>query len=80
MSRGQSFCLGQGALAGRLTRPIDIKDHPGVSCSIHQAPGLRLVGVVGVVQERATEQVIETERAQGFDGCFGQRRQKAREG
>src|SRR5712692_2269755 len=36
--RGEFFYLGQGALAGRLTRAIDIKDHPCVSCSIHQPP------------------------------------------
>jgi hypothetical protein len=75
--RGEFFCLGQGALAGRLTRAIDIKDHPCVSCSIHQTPdfpGWRLI------RERAAEQIIEKERAQGFDWRLGQRRQKAREG
>ena len=75
--RGEFFYLGQGALAGRLTRAIDIKDHPCVSCSIHQTPdfpGWRLI------RERAAEQIIEKERAQGFDWRLGQRCQKAREG
>src|SRR5260370_19755763 len=31
--QGQFFCLGQGPLSSSLARPIDIKDHPGVSCS-----------------------------------------------
>jgi hypothetical protein len=53
--RGQFFCLRQGALAGRLARPIDVKDHPAVSCSIQQTSALPLVGVVGVDQEWAAE-------------------------
>ena len=53
--RGQGFCLGQGALPGRLTRPIDVKDYPGASCSIHQASGLLLR------HKRATEQIVEKE-------------------
>ena len=73
--RGQVFGLGQGALAGGFPRAIDVKDHPVVSRSIHQAPGL-----LARWREWAAEQIIEKERAQGFDGLLGQRRQKAREG
>src|SRR5712691_5059270 len=36
--RGQIFSLGQGALAGGFSRAIHVKDHPGVSRSIHQSP------------------------------------------
>ncbi len=67
---GQVFGLGQGPLAGRLTRAIKIKDHPGVSRSIRQPPHLLLGGVAG---EWATEQIIEKERAQGFNRCLSQR-------
>jgi hypothetical protein len=66
----QVFCLWQSALAGRLTGAIDIKDHPGASCSIHQTPRFPSLLLVG---ERAAEQIIEKERAQGFDGCLSQR-------
>jgi hypothetical protein len=55
-------------LAGGLPRPIDVKDHPGVSCSIHQFSSL-LVG-----SEWATKQIIEKKRAQRFNGRFCQRR------
>src|SRR5579875_2177436 len=48
--------LGQGALAGRLARAINVKDLPGVSRSIHQFSRL-LVG-----SEWASEQIIEKER------------------
>jgi hypothetical protein len=54
-------------LPSRLTRAIDVKDDPGIACSIHQASRLL------VVREGAAEQIIEEERAQGFDGRFGQR-------
>jgi hypothetical protein len=70
----QVFGLGQGALAGGLPRPIEIKDHPRISRSIQQTAGLL---VIRVVQERATEHIIEIERAQGFDGCLGERREIA---
>jgi hypothetical protein len=74
--RGQFFCLRQGALAGRLTRPIDVKDHPGSSCSIHQAPGLLLIRGIG---EGATLEIVKKQRAQSFDGCLRQRRSKTGE-
>ena len=64
---GQIFGLGQGALASCLTRAIQIKDYPGISCSIRQASRLLVVG------ERATLQIIEKERAQGFHRCLSQR-------
>ena len=65
--RGQLFGLRQSALAGRLPRAVDVKDHPGTPC----APGL-LVG-----RERATRQIVEKERAQGIDRRLGKRCQKA---
>ncbi len=34
IGRWQLFCLGQGALAGGLTRAIDIEDHPLEALSI----------------------------------------------
>jgi hypothetical protein len=48
---GQVFCLGQGALASRLSRPVDVKDHPDISRSIQQSPRLLLGCVVGVDRE-----------------------------
>jgi hypothetical protein len=59
-----SVGLGEGALAGNFPRPVDVTDHPDVSRSIHQSSG------VCVGRERAREQIIETERAQGFNTCF----------
>ena len=67
--RGQLVGLRQGALPGRLPRPIDVKDHPALSCSIHQPSGLLVGG------ERATFEIIKKEGAQGFNGRFGQRRE-----
>src|SRR6266700_5469375 len=72
-SRGEFFCLGQGALAGRLACAIDIEDLPLSTCSIQQLASLPLVG------ERASEQIVEKQGAQGFDWLHGQSRQKARE-
>src|SRR5437879_5800891 len=63
----QVVALGSSALAGCFTCPIDVKDDPGISCSIHQTTCLL------VRREWAAEQIIEEERAQGFDGYFGQR-------
>ncbi len=67
---GRSSVWGKAAYAGRLTGAIKIKDHPGVSRSIRQPTNLLLGGVAG---EWATEQIIEKERAQGFNRCLGQR-------
>ena len=64
--RRQLVGLRQRSLAGCLPRPIDVKDDPGVVPSIQQASGL-LVG-----REWATEQIIEKERTQGFNGRFCQ--------
>ncbi len=66
------FGLGPRTLTGRFTCAIEIKDDPLAALSIDQAPGLLLVG------KRATEQIIEKERAQGFDGSLGQRRRAKR--
>jgi hypothetical protein len=48
-SRGEFFCLGQGALAGHLTCAIDSEDLPLYACSIQQLASLPLFG------ERASE-------------------------
>ena len=60
--------LRQRSLAGCLPRPIDVKDHPAVSCSIHQPSGLLVGG------EWATLEIIKKEGAQGFNGRFCERR------
>ena len=69
--------LRQSSLAGRLPRPIDVKDHPAVTFSIHQLSGLLLVGVVGSVgggREWATLEIIKKEGAESFNRRFCQRR------
>src|SRR5260370_932100 len=40
--RGQLFCLGQGALAGGLTPPIDIENDPPDTPSTHPTPSFPL--------------------------------------
>src|SRR5579875_1182690 len=60
--------LGQGALPGGLSSPINVEDCPGVTCSVEQTSSL-LVG-----RERPTEQIVQKHGAQGFDGCLCQRR------
>lgn len=65
----QLFCRGQGALTGRLTRASDVEDCP------------RSTGAIPpLFRERTSEQSVEKQGAQGFDGHHCQRRQKAREG
>jgi hypothetical protein len=59
---GQVVSLRQRALPGCSTCTIDIKDDPGVPCSIHQSSRLL------VLSEEASEQIVEKERAQHFDG------------
>jgi len=61
-------------LASRLPCAINVKDDPGVSRSIYQPSGLLVVG------DRTTQKVIEKQRAQRFDGRFGQGCLKTREG
>lgn len=73
-SRRQVLPLRESALPRRFPRPINVKDFPGVPHAIQQFPRLP----VGC--ERASEQIIEKERAQRFDGSFGERCQNAREG
>jgi hypothetical protein len=73
----ESFALGQSALTGRLSRAIQVKDHPGGSGSIQQIPG---VWFVRAAPKRAAEQIVEEEGTQRFDRLRGQRGQKAREG
>ena len=51
------FRLRQSALTGCLTRAINVKDDPGISCSIEQASRLL------VVRERATLEILEEEGA-----------------
>jgi hypothetical protein len=72
--RWQFFCLRQGALASGLTCAINIEDHPLEALSIYQSAYLPLF------RERAAEQIVEKQRAQGFDWLLCQSRQKAREG
>jgi hypothetical protein len=72
--RWQLFSLRQGALAGGLTRAIDIEDHPLEALSIHQTACLFLF------RERAAEQIVEKQEAQGFDWLLCQSCQEAREG
>ena len=67
---GQVLALRQGTLASGFTRAIDVKDYPARSCSIHQAPGLLLMGGIG---EGAAEQIVKKEGAQGFNGFLRQR-------
>src|SRR5438128_4892003 len=64
--RWQLFCLGQGALTGGLTRAIDIEDQPSASLSIYQ------VACLPLLRERAAEQTVEKQGAQGFDSRLGQ--------
>jgi hypothetical protein len=60
--------LRQRALPGRLPRPIDIKDHPAGSGSIHQPSDLLVGG------EWATLEISKKEGAQRFNRRFCQRR------
>ena len=60
--------LGKSALAGSFPCAINIKDDPGLTCSIHQ-PSRLLVG-----RERTAQQIIEEECAQRFNGYLRQRR------
>jgi len=60
-------------LAGRLACAIDIEDLPLDAYSIQQFASLPLFG------ERASEQIVEKQGAQGFDWLHCQSRQKARE-
>src|SRR5712691_3974725 len=69
----QLLCLWQGTLPGGLPRPIDVKDHAFVACSIDKLAG------VSLFVHRAREQIGEKERAQGFCSRPGQARKKARE-
>ncbi len=71
---GQVIGLWQRALTGRFPCAIKIEDHPLAARSIHQVPDLVLVG------KWATEEVLQKERAEGFDGFLGQCCQKARKG
>jgi hypothetical protein len=55
-------------LTGGLSCAIKFKDDPLTSRSIDQVPALP------PVRKRATEQIIEKERAESFDGFRCQRR------
>src|SRR5581483_3906651 len=70
--RRQVFGLRQRSLARCLTCSITVKNHPGVSRSIHQSPGLLLR------HDRTAEQIVEKERASGFHGFRCQRCQTGR--
>src|SRR5260370_8813951 len=60
-------------LPSGFPRPINVKDHAGVSCSINKGAG------VSRFVQRAREQIGEKEGAQGFGGLQAHARQKARE-
>jgi hypothetical protein len=64
----QVFALWQGTLPGRFARAINVKDHPGASCSIHEPSRLLVVGKWTALE------IIEKECAQRFNWCFCQRR------
>src|SRR5260370_20069456 len=69
----QFLCLRPRPLPGGFPRPINVKDHAGVSCSINKSAG------VSLFVQRAREQIGEKEGAQGFGGFKAHTRQKARE-
>src|SRR5438067_13298110 len=69
----QLLGLWQGTLPGGFPRPINVKDHAYVACSIDQLAG------VSLFVQRAREQIGEKEGAQGFCGRRGQAGKKARE-
>jgi hypothetical protein len=69
----QILRLRQGALASRLTRPIDVEDLPLSTCSVQQFASLLLLS------ERAREQILHKERAQGFNSLQGKDGKKATE-
>jgi len=58
-------------LAGRLASAVDVEDFPPPACSIQEFTPLLLFS------ERASEQIIEKEGAQGFNRFHGQSCQKA---
>lgn len=63
----QIVAFGHSSLPRRFSRPVDVKDGPGLACSIRQATCLV------VRSERAAEQVIEKQRAQSFNRRLRQR-------
>ena len=67
----QFFCLRPRTLPGGLPRPIDVKDHVGVSCSINQLTD------VSLFVQRACEQIGEKERTGRFCGLKAYARKKA---
>src|SRR5712691_3248732 len=69
----QILRLRQGARACRLTRPIDVEDLPLSTCSVQQFASLLLLS------ERAREQLLHKERAQGFNSLQGKDGKKATE-
>src|SRR6266581_1431028 len=73
LGRRQVLHLRQGALSGRFSGAIDIEDLPLSAGSIQQLASLLLFS------ERASEQIVEKQGAQGFDWLHCQSRQKARE-
>ncbi len=69
----QFLCLRPRPLPGGFPRPINVKDHAGVSCSINKSAG------VSLFVQRAREQIGEKEGAQGFGGFKAHTRKIARE-
>src|SRR5258708_38394722 len=64
-------CLGQGTLAGRLSRAIDVEDEEVVALSIPQSAWLFLF------HERTSQQILQKEGSQGFDRSLVKRGEKA---
>ncbi len=64
--------LREGALAGRLTRPIDIKDEPLPATPIENATWLFL-------RQRSGQQIFQEQGPQGFDAGLVQSGEKTTE-
>ncbi len=65
---GKVISLRKRALPGRFSRAIDVKHHPGATCSIHQTSHLFVRG------EWTSEQIIEKEPAESVHRRLRQRR------
>src|SRR5579885_1085670 len=64
---------GQGALAGRLTGPVDVEDPPLLALPIPES------GDLGVCTQRSDQQIGQKQGTQGFDHWRCQSRQRPRE-
>src|SRR5512135_3432846 len=69
----QMVSAGQGTLAGRLTRAVDVEDLPLLPLPIPESRDL------GVCTQRSGQHIGQKQRAQGFDHWHRQGRQSTRE-